>query len=96
MPLTVKQINQPLVKTAKVLLLKGVVLAPGQVGRAGEIYELPKHMATQLVANRQAEYTDAGAPSEHDDAGAVAHKDGYDTVTVEAPTERDPKPKRKA
>ena len=83
------------VHTAKIMLLKGVVMGPGDIGKAGDIYELPTHLATQLISNGQAKYTDAGDPSEHDDPGAEAHEAGYPTVTVEAPTTRDPKPKKK-
>jgi hypothetical protein len=82
-------------KTAKVKFLKGVCLGPGVDAEPGEIYELPKHMATALVSNKQAVYTDEGDSSENDDAGADAHQAGYSTVTVEEPTNRDPKPKKK-
>lgn len=85
----------PRVKTAKVKFLKSVCLGPGEDASVGDIYELPKHMATELVSNRMAVYTDEGDPSEHDDAGAAAHEAGYSTVTAEAPTNRDPRPKRK-
>jgi hypothetical protein len=91
----VKRVGQPKVRTAKVKLLKGVVLGPGEVGQPGDIYELPKHVATQLVATKQAEYTDEGDPSEGDDPGAQAHKDGYSTVTVEEATNRDPRPRKR-
>jgi hypothetical protein len=93
--MAVKRINQPAVKTAKVKLLQGVVLGPGETGERGDIYEMPKHLASQLVGSGQAEYTDEGDPSEHDDAGAATHREGYSTVTVEPPSERDPKPKRR-
>jgi hypothetical protein len=83
------------VRTAKIKLLKGVVLGPGEIGAPGEIYEVPKYLATQLVHAEQAEYTDEGDPSEGADAGAEAHKNGYSTVTMEDATNRDPKPKRK-
>jgi hypothetical protein len=77
------------------MLLKGVVMGPGQIGQPGEIYEVPKHMATQLVSNGQAEYTDAGDPADGYDPGADAHKAGYGIATLEAATDRDPKPKKK-
>jgi hypothetical protein len=93
--MAVKRINQPPVRTAKVKLIKGVVLGPGEVGAPGEIYEVPKHLATQLVHSGQAEYTDEGDSSEGADAGAQAHREGYSTATMEEPTNRDPKPKRK-
>lgn len=94
--MAVKTIKGPApAKTAKVKFLKGVILGPGQVAEKGDIYELPKHLATQLVSSGQAVYTDEGDPSEHDDAGADAHEAGYSTVTMEAPTNRDPKPKKK-
>ena len=91
----VHRIVQPPTHVAKVMLLRGVVLGPGQIGSPGEIYELPKHLATQLVTTGQAEYTDAGDPAEGYDPGADAHRAGYSTVTVEGATDRDPKPKRK-
>lgn len=92
----VKKLAQPApAKTAKVKFLKSVCLGGGQDAYPGEIYELPKHVATELVSNRLAQYTDEGDPSEHDDAGAEAHQAGYSTVTVEPPTTRDPRPKRK-
>lgn len=91
----IKKIGQAPVRTAKVKLLKGVVLGPGEIGAPGEIYELPKHIATQLVHSGQGEYTDEGDPSEGADPGAKAHRDGYSTVTMEAPAARDPKPVRR-
>jgi hypothetical protein len=93
--MTVKRVSRPTIKTAKVKLLKGVILGPGQRGREGEIYEVPKHQASQLVNFGQAEYTDEGEASEHDDAGAKTHREGFNTVTLEQPENRDPKPKRK-
>ena len=83
------------VRTAKVKLLKGVVLSAGLDGVPGEIYEVPKHFASQLVANGQAEYTDEGDPSQGDDPGAESHKAGYETTTIEKPTARDPKPQKR-
>jgi hypothetical protein len=92
----VKRIAQPApARTAKVKFLKSVCLGGGQDAYPGEIYELPKHMATELVSNRLAIYTDEGDPSEHDDPGAQAHLGGYSTVTMEPPTSRDPRPKKK-
>jgi len=90
----VKRMTGPPVRTAKVKLLKGVVLGPGQLGRAGEIYELPKYLATQLISSGQAELTTEGDPLQHDETPAE-EKDGYSTVTVEKPTSRDPKPTRR-
>jgi hypothetical protein len=91
----IKKIGQPLVRTAKVKLLKGVVLGPGEIGHEGDIYEVPKYQATELIGHGLAEYTDEGAPSENDDPGAAAHREGYATVTMEGVTDRDPRPKRK-
>jgi hypothetical protein len=85
----------PPARTAKVKFLKAVTLGPDQDAYKGEIYELPKYMATQFVNSGQAEYTDEGDPSEHDDPGAATHQAGYQTVTLEQPTNRDPKPKKK-
>lgn len=92
----VKRLTKPApVRTAKVKFLKSVCLGGGQDAYPGEIYELPKYLASELVSNRQAEYTDEGDPSEHDDPGAAVHQEGYSTVTMEQPTNRDPKPKKK-
>lgn len=92
----VKQIRPPAApRTAKVKLLKGVCMGPGQDGAPGEIYEIPKHVATMLVSNGQAEYTDEGDDSDGNDAGAASHAQGYETVTVESPSNRDPRPKKK-
>lgn len=92
----VKKINAPApIRTAKVKFVKPVTLGLEQDAFVGDIYELPKHMATQFVNSGFAQYTDEGDPSEHDDLGAAAHNEGYSTVTVEQPTNRDPKPKKK-
>lgn len=90
----VKRVAGPLVRTVKVKLLKGVVLGAGQVGRVGEIYELPKYLATQLIGAAQAEITTDGDPLQHDETPAE-EKDGYSTATLESPTKRDPKPTRR-
>jgi len=90
----VKRFAGPLVRTAKVKLLKGVVLGAGQVGAAGEIYEIPRHLATQLISSELAEITTEGDPLEHDETPAE-EKAGYSTTTVESPTRRDPKPTRR-
>ena len=90
----VKRMAGPPVRTAKVKLLRGVVLGAGQVGRAGEIYELPKYLATQLISSGQAELTTEGDPLQHDETPAE-EKDAFPTVTVEKPTSRDPKPTRR-
>lgn len=91
----VKRLGNVLAKTAKVKLLKGVIMGPHEVGKPGDIYELPKHQASELVAYKQAVYTDEGDASEHDDAGAAVHEAGYETVTMEEPTTRDPRPRRR-
>ena len=95
--MAVKRINvhQPPAKTAKVKFKKAIVLGHGEVAHVDDIYELPKHKATEFVNNGQAEYTDEGDESEGDDAGAAKHGEGYSTVTVEQPTKRDPRPKKK-
>jgi hypothetical protein len=90
----VKKLGVPPVRTMKVKLLKGVVLGAGQVGRAGEIYEVPKHLATQLVASGLAQITTEGDPLQHDETPAE-EKDGYVMVTMERPTSRDPKPTKR-
>jgi hypothetical protein len=91
---TVKKLKGPPVRTEKVLLLKGVILGPGQKGKAGEIYEVPKYLATQLVSSGQAELTDDGDPLAHDETPAE-DKGKFGVATVEAPTSRDPKPLRR-
>jgi hypothetical protein len=90
-----KMPQAPAVRTAKVKILKGVVIGPGCDAEPGEIFEVPKYIASQFVSNGQAIYTDEGDPSEHDDPGAAAHVAGYSTVIVEKPTNRDPQPKKK-
>jgi hypothetical protein len=82
------------VRTAKIKLLKGVVLGPEQRGKKGEIFEVPRHFATELVSFGMAEETEDGDPLEHDETPAE-EKDGYSTVTIEKPTVRDPKPSKR-
>ncbi len=91
----IKKLGQPPVRTAKIKLLKGVVLGPGEMGKEGDIYEIPKYKATELVSHGLAEYTDEGTASENEDPGAAAHREGYSTATIEAATDRDPKPKKR-
>jgi hypothetical protein len=83
------------VRTEKVKLLKHVVMGPGEDGEPGDIYELPKHIATQLISHEQAELTDEGDPLEHDETPAGEKGVPYQTATIEAPTTRDPKPARR-
>jgi hypothetical protein len=87
--------DRPVVRTKKVKLLKGVVMAPGEDGVPGEIYELPHHIATQLIAHGQAEYTEEGDPLEFDETPQSEKTDTFRTTTIEAPTSRDPKPARR-
>jgi len=91
----VKKMNGPPVRTEKVMLLKGVILGPGQRGKAGEIYEVPKYLATQLVSAGQAEITTEGDPAEHDETPGDEKGKPYSTATIEVPTSRDPKPARR-
>lgn len=92
----VKRIGeQPIVRTKKVKLLKGVVMAPGEDGEAGDIYELPHHIATQLIAHGQAEYTDEGDRLEFDETPDAEKESTFRTTTLEAPTSRDPKPSKR-
>ncbi len=70
------------VKLATIRILSGVILAPGVHAEAGEVYEVPRHMATMLAAYGQAEIVDQDAPEEYG-------------IRIEKPTSRDPKPKRK-
>lgn len=81
------------VRTTKVKLLKGVVLGPGQLGKVGEIYEIPRHIATQLISSGMAEETDEGDPVQHDETPAD-EKESFG-VAIEKPTSRDPKPARR-
>lgn len=90
----VGRVVPPAVRTAKVKLLKGVVLAPETRGKAGDIFEIPRHLATQLISSGVAEETEEGDPVQHDETPAE-EKDGYSTVTVERPTSRDPKPAKR-
>src|SRR5690349_9433988 len=83
------------VRTEKVKLLKHVVMDVGDDGVPGDIYEVPKHIATQLISHGQAELTDEGEPSEHDETPAEEKGQTYQTTTIEAPTSRDPKPERR-
>lgn len=85
---------QAAVRTAKVKLLAGVVLGPGQRGNKGEIYEIPRHMASELISTGMAVETTEGDPLQHDETPAE-EKNGYSTVTVEKPTSRDPKPTKR-
>jgi hypothetical protein len=92
----VKKIGErPPVRTEKVKLLKGVVMGPGEDGAPGDIYELPKHIATQLISHGQAELTDEGDSLEHDETPAEEKGQPYSTATLEAPTTRDPKPAKR-
>jgi hypothetical protein len=92
----VKRIAEPApVRTEKVKLLKGVVMGPGEDGEPGDIYELPEHIATQLISHGQAELTDEGDPLEHDETPREEKGQPYSTATIEAPTTRDPKPSRR-
>jgi hypothetical protein len=91
----VKKLVGPLVRTEKVKLLKGVVMGPGDDGKPGDIYEVPKYLATQLISHGQAELTDEGDPLEHDETPANEKGVLYQTATIEAPTTRDPKPARR-
>jgi hypothetical protein len=90
-----KMAPPPPVRTAKVKFLKAVTLGQNQDAMPGDIFELPKYMATEFVSSGFAEYTDEGDRSEHDDPGADAHRESYQTATLEPPTSRDPKPKKK-
>jgi len=92
----VKRLGQaPVVQTVKVKLLKGVVMGTHEDGKPGDIYEVPRHLATQLIAHGQAEMTDEGDPLEHDETPASEKGQPYATTTLEAPTTRDPKPAKR-
>lgn len=86
----------PPVRTVKVKLLKGVVMGPEDDGEPGDIYELPRHKATELISHGQAEETDEGDDLEHNEVAAeVSDPDAIRTLTIEAPTARDPKPAKR-
>jgi len=89
-----KMAGGPPVRTVKLKFFKGVVLDFGCVAEAGDIYEVPKHMATEMVSLGLAEYTDEGDPLQHDETPA-AEKEAFPTVTIEKPTSRDPKPAKR-
>lgn len=92
----VKKIAQAApIRTEKIKLLKGVVMGPGEDGEPGDIYEVPKHLATQLISHGQAELTDEGDPLEHDETPPEEKGVPYSTATIEAPTTRDPKPAKR-
>lgn len=95
----IKRVAGPLVRTAKVKLIKGVILGAGVIGKPGEIYELPKYLASEIVSYGLAAYTDEGDPLEHDETPAGVPRgvpgDEHASVTVEQPTNRDPKPKKR-
>ncbi len=74
--------KNPKEKIATVRILAGVFL-PGVEAQAGEVYELPRHMARELVGHGLAETIEI--PEDPDEIGVVQ---------VDAPTNRDPKPKR--
>ena len=90
----VKKLGGPPVRTMKVKLLKGVVLGPNQVGKAGEIYELARSKATELIFTGMAEETDEGDPLQHDET-PQGEKDSSGVATLEKPHPRDPKPTKR-
>lgn len=89
----IKKLAGPPVRTVKIKILRSVVLGPGDIGHVGEIYELPRYLATPLVSQGLAEYTDEGDPLEHDET--PAEKEQFPTTTVEKATSRDPKPQKR-
>jgi hypothetical protein len=93
----VKRVNDgPPVHTVKVKLLKGVILGPGEDGAPGDIYELPRYKATELISHGQAVQTYEGDPLVHNEVIAEAKDpDAVRTVTLEAPTARDPRPAKR-
>jgi hypothetical protein len=93
----VKRVHDgPPVHTVKVKLLKAVILGPGEDGEPGDIYELSRHKATELISHGQAEETDEGDPLVHNEVAAeVSSPDTVRTLTVEAPTARDPRPAKR-
>lgn len=84
----------PPVHTVKVKLLKGVVMGPNEYGVAGDIYEVPKHFATELISSNRAVPTDEGDPLQHNEM-PPSSPDEIATTKIETPTSRDPKPARR-
>jgi len=78
--------SQQTVKTQKVRILRAVVLAPHVVGEEGEVYEVPRWMANELVGYGRAERVL--------DEEEIADPETLVTTTLETPTSRDPKPKK--
>jgi len=74
------------VKTQKIRILRAVVLAPNLVGEAGEVYEVPRWMANELVGYGRAERVQDGEE--------IADPETLVTTTMETSTNRDPKPKK--
>jgi hypothetical protein len=93
----VKQVSSgPRVRTMKVKLLKGVVMGHGDDGESGDIYELPRHKAIELINHGQAVETDEGDELKYDEAPAgVKDPETIRQVTIESPTSRDPKPEKR-
>lgn len=90
----VKKIAGRVVHTVKIKLLKGVIMGPGHDGVAGDIYEIARYKATELVSHGLAEYTTEGDPLKHDETPA-SEKDDFPTTKIDAPTSRDPKPAKR-
>jgi hypothetical protein len=85
----------PPVHTVKVKLLKGVILGPNEDGEPGDIYELPRYKATELISHGQAIETDEGDELVHNEVTEISNPDVIRTLTVEAPTARDPRPAKR-
>ena len=70
-------------KVDRVRILKGFVVAPHVNAEPGEVFEVPRWMAQQFVGMGQAEFVgDAPSP------------EPLTTATLDALTNRDPKPKK--
>jgi hypothetical protein len=93
----VKRVHDgPPVHTVKVKILKGVILGPDTDAEPGDIYELPRYKATELISHGQAEETNEGDPLVHNEVIAEAKDpEAVRTVTLEAPTARDPRPAKR-
>jgi hypothetical protein len=93
----VKQLAEgPPVHTVKVKLLKGVILGHNEDGEPGDIYELPRHKATELISHGQAIETDEGDELVHNEVTAeMSDPDAIRTLTIEKPIARDPRPAKR-
>ena len=84
-----KKLLANVTKTDRVRIVRPVVLAPHVVAEAGDVYELPRWMANQLIGHGQAERV-------QDDDGVAADPATLVTTSLETAKSGDPKPKKVA